>query len=490
MNTFNPRPAGEKFTVAGGVAGHAAMTEDLHAAVAALLAAAERIREASVHVGAAVSAVTDASFAMTVHPVGLSWRWAAARAEGSLETLLAGPTGTRRAEDTLLDIGERLRATVQAMEDAENAAHRAMTWRDHAVEGSKDWMGAVGYMPRWGMTALWAVLPPGRMMSAIGEDPVLRRLSPGVPDTTGLFNRDTLEAGPDLPPEVYRSLALSLAALARAPEIRFGEPYLIGMRATGPAPRLEAPRSTADIVRGIEATEALGGGAVTIQQIGAGEGVSYVVYIPGTSDATPWGTNPSDWQSNFVAASGLVSDSMRAVEQAMTSAGIPADAPVMLAGHSQGGIVAMALASAPAFAERFRVTHVVTTGAPVAGFNPPRTVQTLHFEHTEDVVPALDLKANGNGANQTTFSHSISQSKDPRLRQLGQELLSAHSLEGYAATAELAQSGVSTSVDAFVDSASDFFVPDAQSTSTAYAPVGDHRVTRTANTVTGWIRGG
>jgi hypothetical protein len=388
----------------------------------------------------------------------------------------------------VLDIGDRLRATVLAMEEAENAAHRAMTWRHHAMEAVKDWVGAVAYVPRWAVAGLWAISPPGSLLRVIGKDPVLHRVAPGMPDTTGIVNRDTLEAGPDVPLEVYRSLTASLAAMARVQEIRFGESYLVGMRPAGPAPGVEAPRSTADVVRGIAATEAVGGGAVTIQRIDSGEEVRYIVYIPGTSDITPWSTNPSDWQSNFAAASGLMSDSMLAVDAAMKSAGIPADAAVMLTGHSQGGIVAMALASSPAFAERFRVTHVVTTGAPVAPFTPPDSVQSLHFEHTEDIVPALDFAGNANGANQTTFSHSISQSHDPRLRQLGQELLSAHSLEGYAATAELAESGVSTSVDAFVASASGFFDPCASATATTYAPVGQHPGARTAVTVRGWVR--
>lgn len=483
MSHIDTAASGESYAVAGGIAGHVAMTEDLHSAASAIATAAGHLGEASRYVSAAVSAVRHASFAMAAHPAALSSRWAAVRVEDCLDSLLAGPAGTRRAEDTLLDIGDRLRATVLAMEQAETAAHRGMSWREHLGEAFKDWVGAVAYMPRWAIAGAWAASAPGALLRLIGKDPVLDRVAPGIPDTTGVLYRDALEAGPDLPPEAYRSLVAALALLARVPEVGLGELRLVGMAPATTEPDLAAPGSVADIVRGIEATEALGGGAVAIQQIGTGDDARYIVYIPGTSDITPWSTNPSDWHSNFTVAGGEAADSMRAVEMAMSAAGIPADAPVMLTGHSQGGIVAMALASSPEFARRFRVTHVVTTGAPVAMFAAPPSVQSLHFEHTEDIVPALDLKANGNAANQTTFSHSISQSPEPRMRQLGQELLSAHSLEGYAATAELAESGVSTSVDAFVASASGFFAPGAEVTTTAYAPVGDTSGERVVATV-------
>jgi pimeloyl-ACP methyl ester carboxylesterase len=67
---------------------------------------------------------------------------------------------------------------------------------------------------------------------------------------------------------------------------------------------------------------------------------------------------------------------------------------VLLVGHSQGGILAAALASDRAFGARHRVTHVVTTGAPVGLFPVGGHVRVLAVEHTDDPVPRLDLTPN------------------------------------------------------------------------------------------------
>lgn len=53
---------------------------------------------------------------------------------------------------------------------------------------------------------------------------------------------------------------------------------------------------------------------------------------------------------------------------------------------------------------------------------------------------------------------------------MGQTILGAHHLDGYIATMELAESGVSTSVDHFMETASPFLTGETVTT-TAYRPV-------------------
>jgi pimeloyl-ACP methyl ester carboxylesterase len=77
----------------------------------------------------------------------------------------------------------------------------------------------------------------------------------------------------------------------------------------------------------------------------------------------------------------------------MASAGVtPGQEPVMLSGHSQGGLLAAALAATPRFRRRFRVTHVVAAGAPIGRAAVPASVRVLALEHRRDPVPRLDQR--------------------------------------------------------------------------------------------------
>lgn len=90
----------------------------------------------------------------------------------------------------------------------------------------------------------------------------------------------------------------------------------------------------------------------------------------------------------------------------MAQAGIPSGAPVMLVGHSQGGMSAAALAADSDFRARFNVTQVVTAGAPIARFDVPDSVQVLAVENSHHLVPQLDGGANPDRANVTTMTFS------------------------------------------------------------------------------------
>ncbi|MDP5226551.1 MULTISPECIES: hypothetical protein [Arthrobacter] len=123
-----------------------------------------------------------------------------------------------------------------------------------------------------------------------------------------------------------------------------------------------------------------------------GNGPAYIVSIPGTQTWNPLsGSTPMDLTGNLVTASGGMSTMSQAVERAMEKAGIPADAPVMLVGHSQGGMTAAALASDSEFRDRFNVTNVMTYGSPVDSTHIPDGIHTLEIQHATDVVPRLDL---------------------------------------------------------------------------------------------------
>jgi hypothetical protein len=173
-----------------------------------------------------------------------------------------------------------------------------------------------------------------------------------------------------------------------------------------------APSSVADLFKGVDQRQNRDLGAVSgeigVQRLVAPEGtVRYVVQLPGTESwqLTP-GTTARDLATNLHTMAGGSTVYMRGIEAAMVQAHIPAGAPVMLVGHSQGGMTAAALAADPVFRSRFNVTEVVTAGAPIARFDVPPGVQVLAVENRNDLVPQLDGADNPDRANVTTMTFS------------------------------------------------------------------------------------
>ncbi|WP_445155189.1 PGAP1-like alpha/beta domain-containing protein [Arthrobacter sp. Hor0625] len=123
-----------------------------------------------------------------------------------------------------------------------------------------------------------------------------------------------------------------------------------------------------------------------------GQADAYIVSIPGTTRWYPDGAaNPTDLTGNLELAGGNLSTAAESVRLAMEKAGIPPGSPVMLSGHSQGGMIAAALASDGSFTDRFHVTNVVTFGSPVDSAPIPAGIDVLALQHAGDPVPRVDL---------------------------------------------------------------------------------------------------
>jgi len=180
-----------------------------------------------------------------------------------------------------------------------------------------------------------------------------------------------------------------------------------------------------------------------------GGGSAWMVQIPGTQEWSPEASaNPADLTTNLHLMAQNQTASMAAIESAMRQAGVGADDPVMLTGHSQGGITAASLASDDRFTSRYSVTHVVTGGSPVARFDIPDSVQVLSLEHHQDPVPRLEGQANPDRSNWTTVTRDVSGSvSDPG---------AAHGTGLYAESGQLVDGSSDASVTAFLDSARPF----------------------------------
>lgn len=224
------------------------------------------------------------------------------------------------------------------------------------------------------------------------------------------------------------------------------------VRATGPGgPGGDppAPATTGDLLRQVadlypHPTDppALGTGglpgSVGVQALEHGDGArSWVVAIPGTEEWSPvTGTNPFDLTSNFDLVGGTGGDALRTTVEAMTQAGITPGEPVVLAGHSQGGIVAATIASDPALAERFSVAAVVTAGAPTGTIALPDGVPALHLEHVPDYVPALDGAATPATPDRTSVLVDLAASPASADRAAAASPVAAHGIDTYARTAD------------------------------------------------------
>jgi hypothetical protein len=196
----------------------------------------------------------------------------------------------------------------------------------------------------------------------------------------------------------------------------------------------EPPQGLVDVVAGIATLDPQQGappGTVRVIAVtGPSSRRAWIVQVPGTQEWSPLtGQNPLDFAGNVHGMAGERTAGRRLVEAAMRTAGVEPGEPVLLAGHSQGGLVAAQLAADPQFRASHHVTHVITAGAPVAMVSVPASVTVLSLEHDEDVVPRLDGAPNPDRLGWLTVSRSTTvpgSAPDPA---------SAHDLSSYTRTA-------------------------------------------------------
>lgn len=177
-------------------------------------------------------------------------------------------------------------------------------------------------------------------------------------------------------------------------------------------------------------------GHVRIERYGSLESPKWIVYIAGTvSPSLGADSEPFDMESNLNLVASREADSVEVVTQAMSEAGVSAEDPILLVGHSQGGLVAGALAASGTY----RIGQVVTAGAPW-GARESR-VPTLALEHSNDPVPRLAGPKEPN-------SHRVIVST---LAPSGGSLLEAHSLKHYSSMAQRVEQSTQPHISAHVN---------------------------------------
>ncbi|MGF1662374.1 MAG: hypothetical protein ACFCVG_07860, partial [Kineosporiaceae bacterium] len=241
-----------------------------------------------------------------------------------------------------------------------------------------------------------------------------------------------------------------------------GEVRLRPARRSAPVPA-RAPGGVTDLVaqtrRGTAARPTGNGaepGTVRVVEVrrdrgDGGPGSAWIVHVPGTQEwsvAAPAGATPFDLTGNLHLMAGGRTAGTRAVTGAMAAAGVRPGEPVLLVGHSQGGLVAASVAADPDVRRRFAVSHVVTAGSPVAGIDVPPDVRVLSLEHTDDLVAGLDGRANPDRRTWLTV-------RAPAPAGTGGPL-PPHDSAGYAATARLVDRSPDADLAAFRGSLAPF----------------------------------
>lgn len=132
-----------------------------------------------------------------------------------------------------------------------------------------------------------------------------------------------------------------------------------------------------------------------------------IVDITGTKSWDPGPTHDiTSASTNGRALVGLPTAYEQGVLLALRRAGVRRTDPVMIVGHSQGGMVAVDAARDAVRSGQFHVTHVITAGSPV-GLTVgavPSSVQVLALENSADVVPHLDGRDNPERRNVVTVT--------------------------------------------------------------------------------------
>lgn len=376
--------------------------------------------------------------------------------EAAMAMALDGPNGLTATSAAISLRGDALRATKLAYEAADELAARgldASRWMAGlAVASAPGGVVAAGLATGTAIAAdvyanydgdwqKWLADHPGAVDTLIG-------MSPGMLSSLGV------------PVDLATTLDLLAATYADGTAV---------VTSFDPLPDT-GPHSLRDIMLGLdERNRPRDDGDqsnvdVRVIKDANGNVTGYVVDIPGTKDwNAPW--NPksaNDTGVNVDAMAGNNTVLQKGVEEALRQAGArETGAPVMLVGHSQGGIVA-AQSTNDLVSAGYNVTHVITAGSPVGRIDIPDNVQMLSLENKGDIVPHLDATGNPNTANRTTVTfenqtgnvgnnHSIGgyrfDENNPRKPRVD---------ENYVAVAKQLDEGSDPSVRRFMDSTGAF----------------------------------
>jgi len=424
---------GPGIEVSGGWGGTVARLDDLHHAVHALQGAARRLDDAA----AALAAAERATWA------GDEALGSARTARTTLAPLLSGLGSPGETAEALRALARSLQAAAEGYQQAESAVERTVrrlvgaqaSWAGEGpLAGPVAWITGVHMVGGVGLVALLGKARTGRWPEPTS---IVRTGGVELMLHGAASHLQALRKGFQLwPRHPVGGVAQPLATLLRERSVTVA---VLGAGRT--LQGAERPRDDAALLRLIgEAYPdgASGGrGVVSVVRFDQPDGTrSWAVAIPGTQGSGPEGDNPMRATTNLSLMAGAPDGPSALVLEALDQAGAQPGEAVLLAGHSQGGMVAMAVAAGAVAAGRHTVTHVLTAGSPVAGMTAPPGVTTKHLEHSTDIVPALDGLPSPDEPRRITVRVDLKSSTDPVDRMASRDLIDSHAISTYARTAE------------------------------------------------------
>lgn len=377
----------------------------------------------------------------------------------AVEAAIAGPGGARRLGALLIETASKLRSAADSYERADSSfSGRMGLLGDYASASLIPFLAIPAAVS--GLIFEAGLTVPGLASAGAAADELLARLlvrhpaaiealTGMVPDVMGAL---TLSPGLDTGHELAELLGVwaGLAGRVLAGGPWFADGRFAAVRVDQATGRPSSPpRGVPGLISRIpEASQY--DPEVVIDRVDAPGGRHWVVLIPGTAGLPPkGGPSPFDGAGALGLAAQRRTAGIDAVVRSMRALHIPRGEPVLIAGHSQGGMIAAAMAADPVVAAEFSITHLVTAGSPIGETPIPDSVQVLSIEHLEDAIPRLDSAANPDRANWTTIAA-------PALCA-GDHVWSAHALSRYAVTAGWVGASKDPSVQAWASSARGFF---------------------------------
>ncbi len=359
--------------------------------------------------------------------------WTFAEAEAAVTLATTGVHGAAEMSVAYETDAVLVRATVAAFQDCDHLVARSLDALDYALGFEIGYSASAGgpalLLLGAAATPAWQHLPPEarrRLGDEVEEwaDEHPGEVQQGVEASGGLLD-GVLAGAPLLAGLLARrrfhptpaDAAADLAGLY-PPE---GAP-VVTRRPDLAVPLAETPPADlADLMRHLEQTNDLSPagrpgdqGTLEVQTLHDPDGsVRHIVYLPGTDHlaTTPWhgDGDARDLPADLRVLSGADTTYADGIRRAMTEAGIGPHDPVLLVGHSLGGMEA---ASLLAHGSGFHVTHVVTAGSPIAGVHGyPTGSHVLSLENRGDLVPLLDGHDNADSVAQVTVQfddHEVS----------------------------------------------------------------------------------
>ena len=351
-----------------------------------------------------------------------------------LADLLLSPVAPGRSAARLRDLGAAARASAQLHADGETRAHRRM--REAAgSEGRVPVLDAVRVLSVAAAGVVHAEWTAARAV-ATGRDPraeLTRAAERAWADAMARGGGEVAASGlaglltaavPPVLPDTVAVVSGGLAGFARG-----GGDVTLVPRAD--PPQLAAPRGLEGILDVVATTSREGQptATVTVERLDHPDGSrSWLVAIPGTQSWAMDRDIATDLGTNLQLVGGRGDPMTAGVVAAMGAAGIRPDEPVVLAGHSQGGMVAMAAAAV--LGGTYRIGGVVTAGSPTVPGRLPAGVPVVRLEHDEDIVPQADGEPTVAGGDVTRIRRALADDQPIPVAE-------AHAITNYRQTARL-----------------------------------------------------